>query len=70
MTALQAQTQMDPGITCFDAVLANMFVCAGDANLIQMTALRHSNSQSGASDFNSGDIQNQICNPQLGRERP
>jgi hypothetical protein len=41
MSAFQAHAQMNPRVTGFDAFLADVFVCAGYADLIQMCTLRH-----------------------------
>ena len=42
---LQAKAQMNPGISRFDAILTHAFVCTGEFELIEMTALGHNRLQ-------------------------
>jgi hypothetical protein len=41
VAALQAQTQVDPGVTCLDTVFANARLCVRELDLVEMRALRH-----------------------------
>jgi hypothetical protein len=41
LPAFQAQPQMDPAVSHFYALFANMGVSAGESNLIEMSAFRH-----------------------------
>jgi hypothetical protein len=39
VAALQAQAKVDPGVAGFDAILADVLIGAGNANLVQVSAL-------------------------------